>query len=1459
MVSPGTVGLSTSALKQSFKEAVKEEQAKNPPKTNTNTGAATVGTSTKTSSKPTAVYENKSGKDFRKITLPEAHTLDVLNANYNPVLAKGFNEQRPEILAVFDFEPLYEGNTNVLSPVGELLDVQADISKIKTDNILSLLAILRGNEATKVIIDKLESRYNIEINKTKEIVDFARGTVSTINQLRKSFDIKGSAAAIKTEMAAIFQGSLTNIKGPREILTEYLGFSDEAYSYALNTKVLEQILSDYVVITKEYSPLLFAITSEERSKDRSSIDIKELRDAAGGKVLLKISDLNVSTFGKSNFVSYQQNVSQKLPSNFIDRVLLLTTFLSKEMSVSAGLSSTAVLNVLQNKFNNRAAGSSVFNLALGGVGDTVTDPVFGENSLASLLRVTTNDNNVVLPFETKFLSTGVDKSYIPGVQYYAESILRGRQILNLQPVGTYSAKLEDSVNTLKIILENTLLINLTGQTNVRFGGDTNIRFNLKPENLFDKLLSSVLSLFGTNSFLDRGSSTWNRLAVMMAVYKESLTNVGIRNALFRMVLYRGFEKNSAFFEEMQSSGFDWSQLLQVPHALPYRNPNVSNPYDAAVASPYDATAAAPFSTVNTNAAAQGLDILNPAVAQTGGTPSAFLQQATLVTTPLAAGAPDSLRAIFAAADQIMGILDNKYNRSSLYPSGEPENENTALLSTPGQVADSQIQNSISNHIVDFIDLIDASARDIILVNNLYDNSTQSYFNSSTPGRTKFNSISSIYIAWMVFDLYLAILTELFSFSFERNSVTAGGIKVRFNISDIENTILAIQSAIGSNSVLDPTVQTPKTNQVASKPADKTNGIFDAVVQSTSSTDRRNKLDAIRSKLRNESDVVKNILGFFMAVSKNLNKTVATASEFFSATGVNKDIIQDFRSAPDGKERFAALNDMQVAISTAMLEEFSFGRIRQDSPFIDDSFVNESQKNSIFSTFREPKFRDDEGYNLKIISVGLPSGMLDSLEARLDKFIIGQDYTSFQDEAVKEKDVIKINVYMQDLQFDDVVFKPQSFIFELSRFILNSSFKPNEVFTTSFPAILETISSKNINISTAQVVDEKISKVLNNPLYSFLSETEKRQMFENHLMSDICRMYIKILCGADLSEKLLVINENVSTTKADRENFELFQQLLSTHISGIAGRQLTLTDLKNLNPNINLLLTNIENNEVTTGLVNNLDAKIADLSKSANVQLTEDLKSFLRLFSPRSVLFSVGAQKRKIVTPKIFERIFHIIVDPDNFEIDRTKTLSTTSGKELWDKTFFADRVLTETVGTVTKYKLQPRNKRENFSEFLRFFVTIEQLPETVRIAVKPPIVNASSPASTQSKGAQQNNVPRDRTGSHASTAAGVSSSTVQDRKQQTSSNTAINTATKQMSPASSISTQQKSGMSASQLNDLKNASSSGLSDTLKSQSPPANTSNTANSTSSAASSTNSSSTASSSGIVPIPRNKNLRF
>lgn len=103
--------------------------------------------------------------------------------------------------------------------------------------------------------------------------------------------------------------------------------------------------------------------------------------------------------------------------------------------------------------------------------------------------------------------------------------------------------------------------------------------------------------------------------------------------------------------------------------------------------------------------------------------------------------------------------------------------------------------------------------------------------------------------------------------------------------------------------------------------------------------------------------------------------------------------------------------------------------------------------------------------------------------------------------------------------------------------------------------------------------------------------------------------------------------------------------------------------------------------------------------------------------------------KKMLMPRLFDRVFNVLIDPDDFEIDYEETISTKSGKLALDrllksgdvrlitetestkhsrKITFGHRTLSQNRSTNTQiFKARIRDKDQGDITFDRYFVTIE--------------------------------------------------------------------------------------------------------------------------------------------------------
>jgi hypothetical protein len=512
---------------------------------------------------------------------------------------------------------------------------------------------------------------------------------------------------------------------------------------------------------------------------------------------------------------------------------------------------------------------------------------------------------------------------------------------------------------------------------------------------------------------------------------------------------------------------------------------------------------------------------------------------------------------------------------------------------------------------------------------------------------------------------------------------------------------------------------------------------DAAVQSI--VDR---FTTMRDKFQRDDEIVRRIVNLLLSVGNALSAEATNAARFFDRAGPNANQLATVLGSVDANDKLSALDTAQVTLSrNAMAEQLAMrtsaaaiaSRVGANTsqspdvtPFIDDSVIPFDVKRALFAMLREPSFVAPASSNLRILSVGLPAGFMQALHERVSTHVVGHDFAELGRRRALKNDVVKVHVYLKDLLFEDIVFKPKSFVFELSRFIAAPDFMGLSQDALTFDAVLRNVRTRVLTPDGSTFITEAGPDTATSAGYEGVINAEQRaELLGNHVKSYLLRLYIRLLSGVDLTEDNFFINDRVADLRVDTETRALFEQLVNTRVSKLAGRSLTLDDLRAADPALRDLLDRVSDDPVTAGSIEPLRRLFDDASKAANIEISDDLLTFLRVFSPRSVLFGAGSRRSRVVSPKLFERVFNMAVDPDEFEIDQDLMQSTASGRSFMVSDVGSRLIERLTVGQgsafdvprlpVNQYAPAVINRavRREFGNLTlqQFFVVVEQLPE----------------------------------------------------------------------------------------------------------------------------------------------------
>lgn len=250
--------------------------------------------------------------------------------------------------------------------------------------------------------------------------------------------------------------------------------------------------------------------------------------------------------------------------------------------------------------------------------------------------------------------------------------------------------------------------------------------------------------------------------------------------------------------------------------------------------------------------------------------------------------------------------------------------------------------------------------------------------------------------------------------------------------------------------------------------------------------------------------------------------------------------------------------------------------------------------------KKDKFKAPAANNLKIISVGIPQ----KLYRRLRK----PTNASTLKDTIGQKNIVSINVYLEDHLRPTLIHKPQKFIFDLQKYpirtlnyYLDQAIGTLRLLGSREGEELENLSSSLIeflpffNLQNFQNISElraenaaDLMQSNNNEFVAYsniLGEEQIRQLGKNHIDSLFLEEYLKFSTGVSFDEQSFFNYEN--TVKS-----------LDSSTLGV--------------------------NAITNGAI-------------------EYLKN--------TMFLGEETIKRNLITPKKFDRVFHISFDPDDFEID----------------------------------------------------------------------------------------------------------------------------------------------------------------------------------------------------------------
>ena len=566
-------------------------------------------------------------------------------------------------------------------------------------------------------------------------------------------------------------------------------------------------------------------------------------------------------------------------------------------------------------------------------------------------------------------------------------------------------------------------------------------------------------------------------------------------------------------------------------------------------------------------------------------------------------------------------------------------------------------------------------------------------NSFHGGLSRHSGLSKTTMMYLLFEAYFVIIQKISSVDLTRvprfEDIQQDAYKIKIDVLTDLDTLTDIQQSVFSRQIGDDVIIGP---------------YLDPTVKAF--------IGNMKQRLIEDDVFIDNAFNAVRTIFKNVHKSASAVVEklaleqprtilnklgaFASVASLPQQLILSRIALGNLDASYGTISSILPAIQSAQ-------QAQAVSPFLDDSYVDDSSASLLRRLLSEGRFSVASN-GIKILSVGLPSGFMKHLSSKrvgTNEFNTGAPNLT----PTSQKDVIVINVYKRDYEYDAIIFKPQNFFFEMtrtySRYVMSDvgqlsqvqmsvdalselpgnnhhvpgasvgvdrfgrvvpgsvasggSNAPTNVINSNNESLISTFdATRMMTINYDSKLNSKLESLFDirdDEAYDFLNDQEKESLFKNHVVSYLLSLYTRMLTGLSLNEDSFILGFDDALYDVDAKSKKFFDALLKAHIVGIIGGGQQSSYLNNLVDR----LKNVSDSREINALLEKIATTIPDITSGAKIELSQDMLGFLSIFSPKSIFGGGTVHSSRILAPKLFERIFNIVVDENDFEIDLAKT------------------------------------------------------------------------------------------------------------------------------------------------------------------------------------------------------------
>jgi len=514
------------------------------------------------------------------------------------------------------------------------------------------------------------------------------------------------------------------------------------------------------------------------------------------------------------------------------------------------------------------------------------------------------------------------------------------------------------------------------------------------------------------------------------------------------------------------------------------------------------------------------------------------------------------------------------------------------------------------------------------------------------------------------------------------------------------------------------------------------------------TSHAKSISEVNTRLTKESTLIEQITSVLTKTSADIAVSAGKLADYLTAPDSIKQLAKITSIIGTGAELKVLFTEQQIMLVAAAVDDMLelAQRSNEDSDasgatdadeeirFLDEADASTGARTVLNAALATPELTPARGSNKRIIVVGVGEHLrrrINLSTAKPGAFV------------VRQSDIIKIMVHKVDIQAPDLVFFPRPYFFELSRFTIKNSDRYRQLpADCTFDDVVVAIPTRDYGSTVGTQVayadprdlpgarspkdglTSSDSLAFSDVEHAFMSRDVKREILRNHMTSHLMESYVRILTGVDFSEYHFDLEQSSPSITGP-----VLDRLINARISHVSDSfALRSADVPlesaGLFTHITAPAQNTSHPRVNTQQ-GSARLDVDNMHADAQRVLKHDARTMSGLSRESTTSSDPVVLSRRLLMPKQFDRVFHLLVDPDDFEIDVTRTSATAYGQHALSalratgdvvnvRQSSAESALHSSVTSQEKLRLRPRDHGAGDIAFEKYIVTIEPAYEGVQ-------------------------------------------------------------------------------------------------------------------------------------------------